>query len=145
MRVCLLSHVQHFATPWTLCIPPGFSVHGIFQARMLEGVVIFYSRGSSQPRDWTRISLISCTGRWLLHLWCHLQSPSKLMYCGHWCFKCNVQSNEDYPTYPVPGRLYTVQSAPRSAAGVQRLASPQGCRAAAFPTHFSVTGIARPW
>ena len=32
------------------CSPPGSSVHGIFQARILEQVVISYSRGSSQSR-----------------------------------------------------------------------------------------------
>ncbi|XP_061242320.1 zinc finger protein 677-like isoform X2 [Bos javanicus] len=31
--------------------PPGSSVHGIFQARILEGVAIPFSRRSSQPRD----------------------------------------------------------------------------------------------
>ena len=38
------------------CSPPGSSVHGIFQARVLEWVAIFFSRGSSQPRDRTRNS-----------------------------------------------------------------------------------------
>ena len=33
------------------CSPPGFSVHGVFQARVLEWVVISSSRKSSQPRD----------------------------------------------------------------------------------------------
>ena len=33
------------------CSPPGSPVHGILQARTLEGVLIPYSRGSSQPRD----------------------------------------------------------------------------------------------
>ena len=33
------------------CSPPGPSVHGIFQARILEWVAISFSRGSSQPRD----------------------------------------------------------------------------------------------
>ena len=33
------------------CSLPGFSVHGILQARILEWVAIFSSRGSSQPRD----------------------------------------------------------------------------------------------
>ena len=37
------------------CIPPGSSVHGIFQARVLEWVAISYSRGSFQPRDRTCI------------------------------------------------------------------------------------------
>ena len=39
--------------------PPGSSVHGIFQTRTLEEVAISSSRGSSWPRDWTRVSHIS--------------------------------------------------------------------------------------
>ena len=47
----------------TLCDPmdcslPGSSVHGIFQAIVLEWTAISFSRGSSQPRDWTRVSHI---------------------------------------------------------------------------------------
>ena len=38
------------------CSPPGSSVHGILQARILEGVSMTFSRGSSQPRDGTHIS-----------------------------------------------------------------------------------------
>ena len=41
------------------CSPPGFSVHGILQARTLEWVAISFSRGSSQPRDKTWISQIA--------------------------------------------------------------------------------------
>ena len=37
--------------------PPGFSVHGIFQAIVLEWVAISFSRRSSWPRDWTPVSL----------------------------------------------------------------------------------------
>ena len=40
------------------CSLPGFSVHGIFQARILAWVAISFSRRSSQPRDWTQVSLI---------------------------------------------------------------------------------------
>ena len=40
------------------CSPPGSSVHGIVQARILEWVTIFFSRGSSQCRDQTLISNI---------------------------------------------------------------------------------------
>ena len=48
----------------TLCNPvdcslPGSSVHGILQARMLEWVAISFFRGSSQPRDQTRVSHIA--------------------------------------------------------------------------------------
>ena len=41
------------------CNPPGSSVHGIFQPRVLEQVAISYSRGSSQPRDQTCVSCIA--------------------------------------------------------------------------------------
>ena len=41
------------------CSPPVSSVHGIFQARTLEWIDIFFSRGSSWPRDWTHISCIA--------------------------------------------------------------------------------------
>ena len=40
------------------CSPPGFSVHGILQARILAWVTISFSRGSSQPRDRTWVSCI---------------------------------------------------------------------------------------
>ena len=45
------------------CSPPGSSVHGISQARILEWVAIAFFRGSSWPKDRTHISCISCTGR----------------------------------------------------------------------------------
>ena len=41
------------------CSPPGSSVHGILQARVLEWVAISFSRGSSQPRDRIRVSCIA--------------------------------------------------------------------------------------
>ena len=40
------------------CSPPGSSVHGVFQARVLEWAAISFSRGSSPPRDWTLVSHI---------------------------------------------------------------------------------------
>ena len=40
----------------TLCNPMDCTVHGILQARILEWVAIPFSRGSSQPRDWTQVS-----------------------------------------------------------------------------------------
>ena len=61
----------------TLCDPvdctlPGFSVHGIFQARTLVWVAIPFSRGASWPRNWTRISCISGISKWVLYRLCHL-------------------------------------------------------------------------
>ena len=41
------------------CSPPGSSVLGILQARILEWVAISFSRGSSQPRDQTRVCCIA--------------------------------------------------------------------------------------
>ena len=41
------------------CSPPGSSVHGILQARILERLAISSSRGSFQPRDQTLISCIA--------------------------------------------------------------------------------------
>ena len=52
------------AQSWpTLCDPtdyslPGSTIHGIFQARILEWVAISFSKRSSWPRDWTRVSCI---------------------------------------------------------------------------------------
>ena len=47
------------------CSPWGSSVHGIFQAGILEWVAISSSKGSSRPRDRSWFSCISCVGRWL--------------------------------------------------------------------------------
>ena len=49
------SVVSDSATPW-LYLLDSF-VHGIFQARILEWVAIAFSRRSSQPRNWTWVSL----------------------------------------------------------------------------------------
>ena len=62
MHSKLLSRVWLFETPWT-----GFSVYGIFQARILEWVAISFSRGSSWPRDRTWVSYLSCIGRGILY------------------------------------------------------------------------------
>ena len=64
----------------TLCDPmdyslPGSSIHGIFQARILEWIAIVFSGGSSRPRDRTRGSQVSCAGRQMLDHSGHLGSP----------------------------------------------------------------------
>ena len=75
-HTCTQTH-QVTMCPWyaklfqlcpTLCdpmdyTPPGSSVYGILQARILEWVAISFFRGASQPRDRTRMSYISCIGR----------------------------------------------------------------------------------
>ena len=54
----------------TLCNPmdsPGSSVHGILQARILEWVVMPSTRGSSQPKDQTHASYVSCIGKQVVY------------------------------------------------------------------------------
>ena len=61
VRVCVLV-TQLCPTLCNLldCNAPSFSVHGILQARILEWVVMPFSRGTFQPRDQTCISYVSC-------------------------------------------------------------------------------------
>ena len=61
MRACMLGLfgcVQLFVTLMD-CGPPGSSVHGILQARIPEWVPMPFSRGSSRPSDWARVSCIA--------------------------------------------------------------------------------------
>ena len=60
--VCVCVHAQSCLTLCNPvgCSPSASSVHGIFQARIMEWVAFSYSRGSSEPRDWTLSSGISC-------------------------------------------------------------------------------------
>ena len=90
--ICVYVSVQSCPT---LCDPmdcslPGSSVHGISQVRILEWVTISSSRGSSQPRDQTHISYISCIGRWLLYHCTTLEAQS--FYCM--LFKWTSQSHD---------------------------------------------------
>ena len=63
------------------CSPPGFSVRGIFQARLLDWVAISSSRGSSQPRDQTCVSWVSyIIGRCFTP-----EPPGKQQYC-YYCY-----------------------------------------------------------
>ena len=56
--LCLVA--QSCPTLWNPldCSPPGSSVHGILQARILEWVAVLSSRGSFWPRDWTSVSCL---------------------------------------------------------------------------------------
>ena len=67
------------------CSPPGSYVHRIFQARILEGVTVPFSRGSSQPRDQTHVS---CIGGQILYHQATWEAP-----CHTWqdlLFKDNI-------------------------------------------------------
>ena len=67
---------QLFVTPLDRS-PPGFSVHGISQARILGWVAISLSRGSSRSRDCTRVSCVSCIGGWILYHCASLEALTK--------------------------------------------------------------------
>ena len=65
------------------CSPQGSSVHGIFQARILEWVASSFSRGSSWSRNRTRVFCVSCTaGRFFIC--CHLFGTLEIDLCIHW-------------------------------------------------------------
>ena len=66
--MCMLSCVWIYETPMDYS-PPGPSVHGIFQARILEWAAIPFSRGYSPHRDRTHVLWVSCIGRWILYHW----------------------------------------------------------------------------
>ena len=71
MKIRMWVHAAAQSCP-TLCdsmdySPPGSSVHGISQERILDWVAISFSRGSSRPRDQTHVSCISCIGGQILY------------------------------------------------------------------------------
>ena len=69
------------------CSPPGSSVHGILQARILQWVAISSSRGFSQPRDQTWVSWI---GRWILYPWATREAQLEALQPG------NVRNKEHF-------------------------------------------------
>ena len=69
------------------CSPPGSSVHGISQARILEWVAISSSRGSSRPRDQT---CVSCMGRQILYHW----ASSEVQVLFYWWKKKELRSSD---------------------------------------------------
>ena len=77
------SHVQLFWDPRD-CNLPSSSVHGISQARILEWVVVSFSKGSFWCRDQTRIS---CIGRRIPYHWATRETL--LSSCNLWIASSN--------------------------------------------------------
>ena len=108
--VCVCVCTQRCPTPCDPmdCSPPGSSVPGILQARILEWVAISFSRGSSRPRVWTLISGLSCIVRQILvppgkpagdwNTCNRLTSPQKWSVWSQACHSWMLS--------PCPGRLY---------------------------------------
>ena len=67
------SVVSDCVTPWTVCSPPGSSVHGIFQPRIFMCVAISYSR--DLPHPGTELVSPALAGRFLYHY---------ITWEGHW-------------------------------------------------------------
>ena len=95
LRACKVTHHVQLCNPMD-CSPPGSSVHGIHQTRILVWVAISFYRGSFWPRDWAQISYVSCMGRWVLYLAALPQGNWKSFLqsfwrCGPWA--PNVSKN----------------------------------------------------
>ena len=89
---CLVTKSYRLSCDPIDCRPPGSSVHGISQARMLEWVAFSFSRGSFWPGD-----RVSCIGRWgffvcfVFHQW----ATREAWYVNMWVCCLVAQS---YPT-----------------------------------------------
>ena len=76
------------------CSPPGSSVHGISQARMLSELTFPSPEGSSRSRCWT---CLSCTCRWILYCWATwearvIRAPNKIKKECYLLWSCLVDS-----------------------------------------------------
>ena len=94
-----------FCALWTVA-SPGSSVHGISQARILEWATIFFSRGSSQSRDWT---CIFWTGKWVIYHWAtrdahipKLRSPKTSSNHRECIININRYISSDLAVYWIP-------------------------------------------
>ena len=105
--VCKVNRFRHVRLCDTMdCSPSGSFVHAILQVRIPEWVAMPSSRRSSQPRDGTQVTYVSCIGRHVLYCQRHLGSTSM----------CAAKSFQSCPTLcdpiegsapgsPVPGIL----------------------------------------
>ena len=95
------------------CSPLGSSVHGILQAKVLECIAIFFSRGSSWPRNHTRFSCIAIVRFftnwamiWSINIWQGSQEYAvgednlfNKLYWENWIFSCQGMKLDPYLTH----------------------------------------------
>ena len=81
------------------CSPPGSSVHGILQAKILECVAILSSRGSSWPKDQTHIS---CISRWILYRLSHQGRPTATTTSQNSVISCLEDWSGFQTGFPIP-------------------------------------------
>ena len=108
LHACVCAHSSPTLCDPKDCSPPGFSVHGIFQARTLEQVAISYSRGSSWPRDGSNLHLLSsCIGRQILFLFATCESIIQTAAAKSLqsCLTLWDPIDGSPPGFPVPGIL----------------------------------------
>ena len=99
MHAQSLSCVWFFVMPWIVAHQASLSLEFPRQ-EILEWTTISYSRGSSQPGNWSSISCFSCIGRWILYH-CAIyealsfigldsvavfKTPTMVCLCNHICF-----------------------------------------------------------
>ena len=77
----------------TFCEHMYYTVHGILQARILEWVAFPFSRGSSQPRDWTQVS--HTTGGFFT-IWATKEALGIWSLCQIFSHVCSYSLNIDY-------------------------------------------------
>ena len=90
-HVCVLSRPAASNSLWPVdCCPPGSSIRGIPQVRILQWVAISFSRGSSQPRDQTQVSCIAggfftiWTNREVIHTHTHTHTHPWITVLHSW-------------------------------------------------------------
>ena len=109
---CLLS-CEVTQSSLTLCDPmdcslSGPSLHGIFQAKVLEWIAISFSRGSCWPRNWTWLSRVA--GRWFT-IWATRDPPGSMAAAAaaakslQSCPTLCDPRDSSPPGFPVPGIL----------------------------------------
>ena len=97
------------------CSPPGSSVHGVLQARILDWVAIFYSRGSSPPRiePESLVSSILASGFFItappgklfsLHIYIHAAAAAAAKSLQSCLTLCDPIDGSP-PGSPIPGVL----------------------------------------
>ena len=91
---CVCSSRPTLCDPMDCNSPPGSSVHGLFQARILEWVAYPFSRGSSQPRNQIQVSCIAgrfftvwATRQARRHVKCYKRTHL-ILATGHWSGHC---------------------------------------------------------
>ena len=75
--------------------PCGYTVHGILQARILEWAAFPFSRGSSQPRDWTQVS---STAGGIFTSWATREAQSKSKNVSLFHMKSESEVTQSCPT-----------------------------------------------